>query len=139
MALFDSGSNKTIAPSSLIKPENRFRKRCGTASTTGYLSIIGSTNVDVNLQNIQFKHHILIADDISHVIFANISKKGVSPKLSNVFKGPFIIDQILPNNKIVYRDKTGRLSDTHRDLIKFDHTPREIQNLRTRGRPRAQE
>ncbi|KAF7489591.1 Retrovirus-related Pol polyprotein from transposon 17.6 [Sarcoptes scabiei] len=69
MALFDSGSNKTIAPSSLIKPENRFRKRCGTASTTGYLSIIGSTNVDVNLQNIQFKHHILIADDISHVIF----------------------------------------------------------------------
>ncbi|KAF7488960.1 hypothetical protein SSS_10656 [Sarcoptes scabiei] len=170
MALFDSGSNKTIAPSSLIKPENRFRKRCGTASTTGYLSIIGSTNVDVNLQNIQFKHHILIADDISHVIFgmdlidrlkiswnsdrsidfwhrnkkhnvklveekndtstisksrqlrvgdkilvqANISKKGVSPKLSNVFKGPFIIDQILPNNKIVYRDKTGRLSDTHR-------------------------
>ncbi|KAF7492236.1 Transposon Ty3-G Gag-Pol polyprotein [Sarcoptes scabiei] len=69
LALFDSGSNRTIAPGNILKPETRFKKRCGTASKHAYLSVIGSTNVNLTLQDVEFKHNILIADDINHAIF----------------------------------------------------------------------
>ncbi|KAI7694960.1 Uncharacterized protein SSS_09743, partial [Sarcoptes scabiei] len=74
-----------------------------------------------------------------HVLIRSMNyTQGMSPKLISPFKGPFTIESILPNNKILCRDANGKTFDTHVNLIKRDHSGTKTSEvLRSRGRPRG--
>ena len=69
-----------------------------------------------------------------------IAKKGISPKLSQIWQGPFIIKEKLSDTNYVICDEKGTNVTIHvNNLKKCNDKDVKAKNIRNRGRPRKNE